>query len=122
MNETKRIYTVWGPTAEWGDGSGPLYYSDSLKACGYYVRDERRTTIDHATQIDKAFASADSEGITRDYRTACDIVGWPMNIVDYSLDCDSAEDVARRSGFDGSIFDADGTLSEDFFDFLNGGW
>lgn len=87
MDNATRIYVVWGPTAEWGDGSGPLFYTDSFKSAASYVRDERKRTIDLAAQFDDTFASAEPKGITRDYAEACELVGWPDSQVSYWVEC-----------------------------------
>lgn len=99
MHDETRIYIVWGPTAEWGDGSGPLFYTDSLKSAGSYIREERRMTIDHAAQIDETFADADSEGVTRDYAAARLIVGWPDSQTSYWVECESIGTLWPRTGY-----------------------
>ena len=64
------VYVVWGPTAEWGDGSGPLFYTLTRESAESYIEDEKRTTVDHAAQVSDSFAAADSEGLEADYEAA----------------------------------------------------
>ena len=70
---------------------GPLYYTDSFKSAGQYVRDERKLTVEMACQISPTFADADPKGFRRDYDEASDICGWPTNMVGYWVECETLD-------------------------------
>lgn len=36
------VYVVWGPTAEWSDGSGPLAYFAYRESAEQFIEDERK--------------------------------------------------------------------------------
>jgi len=119
------VYVVWGPTAAWGDGNGPLYYASTFKDAASYVRDERRITIEHAFQI----VDTDDDGLTVSfsdreamdrlegralYDVASKLVGWPMNVTPYWINCEDRATLLQATGFDGDASDDDAV-----FDFLN---
>lgn len=122
------IYVVWGPTAAWADGSGPLFYTDSFKDAASYVRAERKLTIDHAAEIvsddiwaaesynvESAVALNATEGYGRAaYDAATQIVGWPSNQTPYWVVCEDRDTLLQATGYDGDVSDDDAV-----FEYLN---
>lgn len=108
------IYVVWGPTAEWADGSGPLAYCDTFKGAASYIREERKTTMDYAYEIAQPSTIPNTDG-RKFYDWAAQVAGWPTNMVDYWVECEEEDTLKATSGWDGPTDDR-----EAFLEFLNG--
>jgi len=91
--ETVKVFTVWGPTAEWGDGFGPLAYFPTIEGAELFVEGEQASVRDADMQ--------DS---------------WPYNQVDYSIEEQRLEDVVPEEEVEGIVNDWD---EDEFFDYLN---
>lgn len=69
------VFVIWGPTAEWGDGSGPLgYFSDRVSAA--------HGIADEVIQVAEA-GMADK---------------WPYNVIGYSIHEETAESLDVPKG------------------------
>lgn len=62
-NANDIVYVVWGPTAEWADGSGPLGWFVSREDAEQYIEDEK------AFLKDEGFLDM-----------------WPYNVVDFWIE------------------------------------
>ena len=82
-----KLYVVWGPTAEWADGSGPLFYTNDARSARDYIRSEMETTLDYVA--DGSTQRVDT------YATARILAGWPYDQVDYSIQVYKGEELAR---------------------------
>lgn len=109
------IYVVWGPTAEWGDGSGPLAYFLAREDAEGYIADERRDAIDRAAEIPADYWRETPDENADDYDRACAILGWPLTVVDFGIEETNVDQVLSDAGFDGNPDDETEVL-----DYLNG--
>lgn len=97
----KHIWVVYGPTAEWADGSGPLAYFATRADAEAYVRWEKNEAIEMARQVlldgGPVPLGADLMRIARlrqrarrgegiSYRGACEALGWPWTVADWRIE------------------------------------
>ena len=111
------IFVVWGPTAEWGDGSGPLAYFLERETAESYIADERREAIDRADEIPEDYWRETPDADADAYGRACSILGWPLTVADYGIETANLDAVLSDSDYRGDSEDADAVL-----EFLNGGF
>lgn len=117
------IYAVWGPTAEWGDGSGPLgYFLDKASAEGY-IADEKAMYVDMAYQLPEEYRREegisdppDSDDAETLYEWSTKVNGWPSNIVGFWVEENPLVYYAKINGNDLPLGSED-----ELMEFLNGG-
>jgi len=89
------IYAVWGPTAEWGDGNGPLGYFCERSGAESFIEDEKRALVDMAYQIPederKHNPTAEEEkrfdaSLEDTYEWARNENGWPYDFTGYWIE------------------------------------
>lgn len=93
MLETTTVFTVWGPTAEWGDGSGPLAYFPTEEQANSYIDFEVADLLDNELENT-----------------------WPYNQVEFTVLEQQLEDVLDEETLVVAVNDWD---EDELFEHLN---
>ena len=61
VDGSTRIFVVWGPTAEWGNGTGPIGYFENLESAEFFIEGEERELRDMADEALLSWPYEDAE-------------------------------------------------------------